>query len=589
MLVLLAGVGLGGSWLSSVNLGRPGIVESRITGQWRGPSLVRIGELHKGRVGTLADRRKVAGVANRWAAIINKQAVWVKPATQRRPCSFRVANSSGRVNTLIARLANTITRPTAICLAGVFRHQIRIVGKVDPAWLTVESAPGSVAIVRLGSITGQTAPSVGYDALNPAVVILGSSDVGILGLRVEDVIASSNRLTPTGIDVEVNAKRYTGTASPCLRRGCHGIVLADNTVTFVQNRADEALDRRQFCGNPAVDALGIVVDDFGRGVPDALERVVIAGNTIEDTRTGDSENLVVNGDIRRYVVAGNRVVNGDNIGIDLEGWYNRTTPPLLGLVQDNEVANSDTTTNTAAGTWVKGRCESSMNAGGIYDDGAQELWIRDNRIIDTNQGISLDVENAGKRTSQLWVTDNTVFDSPGTSNGAPSYGPSPFRWLGPSPDAGHAFDALYIDAFGPHSMITHVLIAKNDFTNLSEHFARGGTAQASVVVVGGRYQAIAICNNTIRASGHDPTSVVQIGDRSRNERTIVFANNRLMGLAPHGTNFELGDATATSMNSWRRLRHRLSPTSSKSCALAMRIIQVRTNRLSGVKKPGVGW
>lgn len=504
---------------------------------------------------------------DRWVSEVNQQSDWLIAAETPSACDYEITGSSVELNALIARLANTIHRATTICLAGIFRRQIRIFNKVDPTLLTIESAPGQRAEVLLGKVTPSVAPAVGFDALNPAIAVLGSSGVRVMGLDIRDASADSSVVTPVGIDVEVAARRYGSPPSPCIRVGCHDIMIVDDAVSAVVNRADRSMRDRRDCANPAVNALGIVVEDYGTGRREALSQVVVAANRISDTRTGDSENLVINGDVHRFVLAGNRVTNGDNIGIDIEGWYSHTSQPMLGLVQGNQIADIDATTNAAAGSWQDGRCVGTANAAGIYDDGARELWLRDNRVIDTNQGISLDTENAYRSTSQLWVTGNTVIDTAGTSNSVPSYGPWLGSAMGSPVDAGHAFDALYVDAFGRQSIIDGVFVANNEFVNQSLHFDAGSRAQATVIAVGGTFQDVTICGNEIVGSGRAATSLLQVDLRGDDGRSLSMANNQFAGLAPKGMNFVVGGASATSMAAWERLRDRLSRTPGNVCRM----------------------
>ncbi|WP_298208300.1 hypothetical protein [Ferrimicrobium sp.] len=505
-----------------------------------------------------------------WVNEVDRQNDWLSAAEVPSRCTYEVNSSSTKLNRLIARLANSLQKASTICLTGVFRRQIRIVDKDDPKLLTLESAPGQHAQVIIGAVRDANAPTVGFDALNPAIAVLGSTGVRVMGLSIRDVLADSPAVTPVGIDVEVASHGYGQPPSSCLRRGCRDISIVDNSVSSIVNRADESMLVRGRCGNAGVDAMGIVVEDYGAGLRDALSRVVVASNRISNTRTGDSENLVINGDVHRFLVANNRVVNGDNIGIDVEGWYSHTSEPMLGLLQGNEVANIDTTTNSAAGTWRGGHCVDTANAAGIYDDGGHELWLRDNLVVDTNQGISLDTENAYRSTAELWVTGNTVIDTVGTSNSVPSYGLSLAPNLGPSEDAGHAFDALYVDAFGYDSVIRNVFVADNRLLNQSLHFDGGGDAQATVVAVGGQFQDVAICHNVVVGSGHRATSLIQVDLHGHDGRTLSVDGNRFHGLARRGSNFVVGDASATSLAAWDRLRGQLSVDPTRQCHILMK-------------------
>ena len=116
----------------------------------------------------------------------------------------------------------------------------------------------------------------------------------------------------------------------------------------------------------------------------------------------------------------------DNIGLDTIGWETGTSQASHGYVTGNTVYNVDTWSNAAYGKWSSGTCVARPeNAAGIYDDGASYIWIDGNTVWNTDQGINLDVETAGKETDHLLVSGNTVHADPGTSKSDPSTGTNP--------------------------------------------------------------------------------------------------------------------------------------------------------------------
>jgi hypothetical protein len=76
---------------------------------------------------------------------------------------------------------------------------------------------------------------------------------------------------------------------------------------------------------------------------------------VDNPRTGQSETAAVNGDVQDILVARNTIADTDNIGLDIEDWY-----------------------NSAYGRWRRPerRClPIAPKAAGIYDDVAQKLGI----------------------------------------------------------------------------------------------------------------------------------------------------------------------------------------------------------------------
>jgi hypothetical protein len=415
--------------------------------------------------------------------------------------------STAAVNAWIARVANRLTRPNTVCLAGVFHEPIEVWGKWTTPLLTIEAAPGRRAILALGQVASDAVDPNEFDGVAGAVSIVDARGVEVRDLTITGYQTRGTAETPAGIYVEVRGPGFGGTPSACFTHGdrvCGDIFLLDDRILAIANTADETATHRAWCDNGNVDAFGIEVESYARGDSGALQHVVIEGNRIADTRTGQSETLAVNGDVTDFLVAGNRVGPGDNIGIDVEGWYNGTSQARHGVVEDNTVADIDTWDNHAYGVWSasRGRCEPlPPNAAGIYDDGAAYLWIRNNVVANTDQGISLDTETRGRWTDHILVSNNTVWDSPGTALGDPSLGPNPAGFAGTSQVAGHAYDAFYVDAFGPGSRIYDVYAYSNVFRNASAYFGGLEPQPATVVDFGGRWHNVVLWNNTIVGGG----------------------------------------------------------------------------------------
>jgi len=98
---------------------------------------------------------------------------------------------------------------------------------------------------------------------------------------------------------------------------------------------------------------------------DPIHNITIDGNEIYDCKLGQSESLVLNGNVKDFVVSNNKVHDNDNIGVDLIG-YEGTCPDSSldrardGIVSGNMVYNIDTKPNPTY---------SDQCAGGIYVDG----------------------------------------------------------------------------------------------------------------------------------------------------------------------------------------------------------------------------
>ena len=495
-----------------------------------------------------------------------------RPLASRPRCTMFFTTTTGAtattVNQWIAAHQDHLRAPATLCLAGTFDSPLRIVDKTSTVLLTITRAPGHSAIVELGQVTGADVVANQYWSVAGAISVVDSRDVAIVGLDVRNVLSDGPGQTPAGIDVMVRADVTTANPavtphrSACFVHGgvCDNIFLLDNVVTDVANLAD-AHPTRATCGNPNVGAYGIIVLAAGRAGSPALQHVVIEGNTLTDLRTGQSESLSADGAVSNYLVARNELVRLDNIGIDAVGWETGPVQPREGLIVNNRVANVDTLVNGAYARWdpTNGRCVAlGENAGGIYDDGATRLWIRNNVVWNTNQGISLDVETPGRSTSQLLVTGNDVYDSAGTSLDDPSEGPNPPGVPGHSTVAGHAYDAFYLDTYGRNSSVRDVVVTNNVFVNQSQDLL--GHATAPVVDLAGNWHDVVIEHNVIGGGGAgDRLNPLIVLESPYRGRALVLDCNRYQGLsAVAGTafeNFATPSVTALTLEAWRTATH----------------------------------
>lgn len=417
--------------------------------------------------------------------------------------------TAATVDAWIAADENTITAPTTLCLSGTFTSPLDIWSKTTTSLLEVASEPGSQAVFDLGSATAAQEDPNQYEDDSGGVSIVDSRGVEVYGLTVEDYITDGTALTPAGILVEARSdtKRTKQTVFPhlsaCYLNGgsCSDIYVIDNTVTGVANEADEVDDSRSLCGNPDVDAYGIAVISAGKDGSQQLQHLVIEDNTVTDTRTGQSETVTVNGNVTDFLVAGNTIGDTDNIGTDAIGWETGANEANHGLFVGNTVYDVDTYSNMAYGHWSGVSCEPQPeNAAGIYTDGASYIWIDDNLVWNTDQGINLDVETAHRHTDHLLVSGNEVYDDPGTSFGDPSTGTEPPGVSGSSQVAGHDPYAFYVDAYGAGATITDVYAHDNVFENQSQYFLDPSDGMP-VVDLGGRSSNVMLWHNTVVGGG----------------------------------------------------------------------------------------
>ena len=145
------------------------------------------------------------------------------------------------------------------------------------------------------------------------------------------------------------------------------------------------------------DAMGITV--YGTGAT-AITNLEIIDNWIHDCEPARSEALTLNGNIDGFLVAGNRVSDVNNIGIDFIGGETSINPDPS-LVARNGICRGNVVT----------RARSIYGGGygaGIYVDGGRDIILEGNEVSECDLGIEIGAENAGTDVLRVTVRNNWV-------------------------------------------------------------------------------------------------------------------------------------------------------------------------------------
>ena len=289
-------------------------------------------------------------------------------------------------------------------------------GTLDAPWASVQKAaetlmPGDTAHVRGGvyaeSVTvrvsgsaegdyvtfrnfGSEVPVLDGATLDPPaddngmVLIVDESYVRIEGFEIRNYSTTASEVVPVGIHV---------------RGSAHHIDLVNNQIHHIATLAEVDDDLA------GADAHGIAV--YG-SAEEPIHDLLIEGNELHDLTLGSSEGLVVNGNVDGFTVRGNRIHALDNIAIDIIGFEETGPNPDLdqarnGVISDNLVYNVSSFGNPAYG--------DDYSAGGIYVDGGRDITIERNTIYDTDIGIELASEHAGRSTSGITVRNNLLYNN----------------------------------------------------------------------------------------------------------------------------------------------------------------------------------
>ena len=208
-------------------------------------------------------------------------------------------------------------------------------------------------------------------------------NIKVTGIKLDH---SDDDICPTGIRVEGNSSNIT----------IYNCEVNDVGCKYDWNHKDE----------DDYNAHGIIV---GTDPSDPITNVTIEKCTVTECDLGNSEALVLNGNVSNFLVKDNIVTNNDNIGIDLIGYeksnsknYEKDTA-RNGLVINNYVYNNSSDPE-------KNLTYDSECAAGIYSDGGSNIEICNNYIDKCDMGIEVSSEWKGRASDSINVHDNIVID-----------------------------------------------------------------------------------------------------------------------------------------------------------------------------------
>ena len=159
-----------------------------------------------------------------------------------------------------------------------------------------------------------------------------------------------------------------------------------------------------------------------------VKAVSITNCEVRDCLCGDSESMVLNGNIDSFVIAGNVIHDNNNIGIDMIGFEGTAKPDKdsdfenrydadfvrNGECHDNIVYNISAMDNPAY--YEDGNYD--LCADGIYVDGGQDIEIYNNFVFNCDIGLEVATEHSPDdnelfKVSGIKVHDNVVADCKG--------------------------------------------------------------------------------------------------------------------------------------------------------------------------------
>ena len=153
----------------------------------------------------------------------------------------------------------------------------------------------------------------------------------------------------------------------------------------------------------------------------AVSDISIEECEVYDCECGSSESVVLNGNIDGFLIAGNRIHDNNNIGIDMIGFEGLAVHPdkdsgrnpyeadqvRNGVCRDNVVYNISSEGNDAY--FEDG--EYDLCADGIYVDGGRDIEICNNFIFNCDIGLEVATEHSPDENELFKVTDVNVHDN----------------------------------------------------------------------------------------------------------------------------------------------------------------------------------
>ena len=277
---------------------------------------------------------------------------------------------------------------TAYVRKGVYHELVTISksGTEAGGCITFESFPGETAILDGSTLTP---PS---DTWSAFFYLVNRSYIIIKGFEIRNYVATLPGQEPAGILVD--------------GYGSH-IQILNNRVHDIQVIRAANLS----CDPSSCNGHGIAI--YGQSPSRSLNHIVVSGNEVYNLKTGWSESVTFDGNVRNWSMVGNTIHHNDNIGIDAAGFYGvdpdpRTDYSRYGEIRGNRVYDIDTTGNPAYenpdGTY-------SRFAAGIYVDGGAHIVVEQNDSHNNDLGIEVASENTGHNSDHVKVRNNLIYHS----------------------------------------------------------------------------------------------------------------------------------------------------------------------------------
>ena len=279
----------------------------------------------------------------------------------------------------IQKAANTVKAGDTVQVrAGTYNEIVtmKASGNATSGYITFQNYPGELPIVD------GTGLAVGSSGQTGLFSLEGTFNyIVIQGFEIRNFSSSTKGKVPVGIDFEG----------------------AGSNIEIVNNHIHNIVQTLSSCN--AANALAVAV--YGTEAPASINNLTLYGNEIDHNTTGCSENVSFDGNVQYWVMANNKVHDGDNIGLDNIG-FEGVSPNASydqardGWVFQNTIYNISSTTNPVY--------HNQVGADGYYCDGCTRVIVERNLIHDSDLS-EMASEHSGHTSSYVIFRNNIIYHS----------------------------------------------------------------------------------------------------------------------------------------------------------------------------------
>ena len=289
--------------------------------------------------------------------------------------------NSGEEKAISKALESAQSGDTIIIHAGKYEDQIRI----TTSNLTIKAEEGAVLTGEGMDIEDKS------QEISDKMVSIEADDVSISGLEITGLTHSNKKsgIVPKGIYVAPGSDNVS----------IVNCTVHDMGIGKYDSKFNKDTDR--------YNAHGILAE----ATPDnPINNLKIKKCTLYNLKVGNSETLVVNGNVDNFEISGNYIYNCDNIGIDAIGFEQTKKEDPAETVELDRARNGRIYENIVKNISSKGNVtyEGDTCAAGIYVDGGRSIRVFDNFVSNCDIGIEVATEHKDRTVTGIIVTNNTL-------------------------------------------------------------------------------------------------------------------------------------------------------------------------------------